>query len=80
MKVTLCYLGTSINLDASQVAGKKRCKRKTHTKKKGGTVRRELDLAPTEVVVQQQARGYTPVPVYKGHLIPGGELKLVPFR
>ena len=75
MKVTLCYLGTSINLDARQVAGKKRRKRKTHTKKKGGTVRRELDLAPTEVVVEQQARGYTPVPVYKGHLRPGGKLK-----
>ena len=78
VKVTLCYLG--INFDARQVASKKRCKRKTHSKKKGGTVRRELDLAPTEVVVQQQARGYTPIQVYKGHLRPGGKRNVIAIK
>ena len=74
VKVTLCYLGASVNLDTRQVAVKKRHKQKTQTKKKKeGTVSRELDLPPTGVVVQQQARGYTPVSVYRCQLRPGGK-------
>ena len=29
---------------------------------------------PTEVIVEQQARGYRPLPVYNGQVRPGGKL------
>lgn len=34
---------------------------------------RQTNKYLTEVMVQQQARGYTPLPVYKGELRPGGK-------
>ena len=58
VRVKLCYLGSSTGGD-----GEKR-RRKT----------RKTDSPLAEVIVQQQARGYTPIPVYRGQLRPGGKL------
>ena len=70
VKVTLRFLGTSTTLNCRQAVGRRR-KQKIQVKK-GAASKSELNLALTGVVVQQQARGYTPVTVYKGQIRPGG--------
>ena len=68
-QVTLRFLG----LRGTRGRGKGKTQAKKQSRRKGGS---QLDLTPTEVVVQQQARGYTPLEVSKEQLLPGSMYNL----